>query len=86
MYHININSLDNRIENLRVVTSQQNVFNKVKRNGVKIKGYSWDKENNNWRARIRLNKKLINLGSFTEEADARQAYLTAKEKYHIMPI
>ena len=83
--HINVNSLDNRIENLRVLTQHQNMFNKVNRNGVKIKGYHWDKVNNKWMASIRINNKTKNLGRFTEEADARQAYLTAKEKYHIIP-
>ena len=83
--HININSLDNRIENLRVLNNQQNNFNKVSINGVKIKGYSLNKANK-WQAQIGVGKKNIYLGSFTEEADAAQAYLTAKEKYHKMPI
>ena len=78
--HININSLDNRIENLRVLNNQQNNFNK------EVKGYTWVKNNNKWRAMIAVNGKSIHIGYFTEEADARQAYLTAKEKYHIMPI
>ena len=78
--HININSVDNRIENLRILTNQQNSFNKG------AKGYSWDKINNKWQASIKFNKKSIFLGRFTEEADAAQAYLTAKEKYHTMPI
>ena len=78
--HININSLDNRIENLRVLNNQQNNFNK------EVKGYNWLKNTNKWRAMIMVNGKSIHLGYFTEEADARQAYLTAKEKYHIMPI
>jgi len=77
--HINRNSLDNRIENLRVLTQQQNRFN------TGAKGYIWNEQCNKWRAYIKVNKKTINIGYFTEEADARQAYLTAKEKYHIMP-
>ena len=77
--HINRNPLDNRIENLRVLTSQQNNFNKT------AKGYSWDKQNNKWHAQIKINYKSKHLGSFTEEADARQAYLKAKELYHKLP-
>ena len=79
--HIDRNPLDNRIENLRILTQQQNMWNRAN-----TKGYHWDKENNKWVARIKFNKKTIYLGRFTEEADAAQAYLTAKEKYHIMPI
>ena len=78
--HIDRNPLDNRIENLRILTQQQNTWNRG------AKGYHWDKENNKWVARIKFNKKTIYLGRFIEEADAAQAYLTAKEKYHIMPI
>ena len=76
--HININSLDNRIENLRILTQQQNQFNS------KAKGYYWYKKNNNWVAKIGINGKRIHLGYFTEEADARNAYLEAKKTYHII--
>ena len=74
--HINNNSIDNRIENLRILTHQQNQFN------TNAKGYTWDKQTNKWRAGITLNGKQINLGRFTEEADARNAYLEAKSLYH----
>ena len=77
--HINRNSLDNRIENLRVLTNQQNLFN------TKAKGYTWSNLHNKWQSQIMIGGKNKHLGLFTEEADARQAYLTAKEKYHIMP-
>ena len=77
--HINKNSLDNRIENLRVLTHQQNEFN------TNAKGYCWANNASKWKAAIMVNNKTIYLGLFTEEADARQAYLTAKEKYHKMP-
>jgi len=76
--HINNNSIDNRIENLRILTHQQNQFN------TNAKGYTWDKQTNKWRAGITLNGKQINLGRFKEESDARNAYLEAKEKYHII--
>ena len=77
--HINKNSLDNRIENLRILTNQQNQWN------TNAKGYHWDKKNNKWRARIKINGKTKHLGRFTEEEDARQAYLNAKELYHKLP-
>ena len=76
--HINNNSLDNRIENLRILTHQQNQFNS------KAKGYSWAKRDKRWHAEIKLDYVTIHLGSFKEEADARNAYLEAKEKYHII--
>ena len=74
--HINGFRDDNRIENLRSVTHQQNNFNKD------VKGYSWNKNENKWVSKIKINKREINLGYFDNEEDARQAYLEAKEKYH----
>lgn len=76
--HINMEKLDNRICNLRNVTSQKNTFNS------KGKGYSWDKCRSKWSAKITLNGKTINLGRFEIEQEARQAYLDAKKIYHII--
>ena len=76
--HINNNSLDNRIENLRILTNQQNQWN------TNAKGYSWHKKKNKWLASIHFNGKQLYLGCFTEEKDARQAYLEAKKIYHII--
>ena len=76
--HINNNSLDNRIENLRILTAQENQFNS------RAKGYTWNKKMNKWQAQIMISRKMTYLGAFTEEADAKNAYLEAKEKYHII--
>jgi len=77
--HINGVKDDNRIENLRLVTPQENMWNLVK-----AKGYSWNKDVSKFQARIRISGRLKALGYFTNEEDARQAYLDAKEKYHII--
>ena len=74
--HINTDSTDNRIENLRVVTHQQNSFNR------NAKGYNWNKKHKKWRAQIYIDGKGIHLGYFKKEEDARQSYLNAKEVYH----
>ena len=76
--HININSLDNRIENLRILTHHQNSLNR------RAKGYSWNKRQQKWVARIRVKEKEVWAESFTEEEDAKQAYLEAKKIYHII--
>ena len=75
--HINQDKYDNRICNLRSVNKQQNQHNKNIG-----KGYSWFNKRNRWGARIRLDGKLIHLGYFIKEEDARQAYLDAKKIYH----
>ena len=77
--HINGIRNDNRIINLRSVTRQQNQWNQTK-----AKGYCFIKKSNKYRAEIRLNYKKIYLGSYNTEQEARQAYLKAKEKYHII--
>lgn len=77
--HINGDKLDNRILNLRSVTHQQNSFNRTT-----AKGYSYCKLTNKYRAYIKINKKNIYLGRFETEQEARNAYLKAKEIYHII--
>ena len=76
--HINGIRSDNRIENLREVTNQQNQFN------TKAKGYHFNKRVNKFQSQIMLNRKNIHLGYFNTEQEARQSYLEAKEKYHII--
>tara|TARA_R100000541_G_scaffold47323_1_gene54312 strand:+ start:919 stop:1428 length:510 start_codon:yes stop_codon:yes gene_type:complete len=74
--HINRNSLDNRIDNLRIVSSQENSFN------TNAKGYSWDKKGNKWHAELMFNGKKVLSKRFDKEEDARESYLKAKEVYH----
>jgi hypothetical protein len=76
--HINRNTTDNFVSNLRQVTQQQNMFNR------NAKGYCWDKASQKWRAEIMIDGKSIHLGTFEKEDDARHAYLNAKEKYHVI--
>ena len=70
---------DNRIDNLRVVNKQENGFNMTN-----AKGYSWHKQNQKYGASIRTDGVQKHLGYFDLKEDARQAYLVAKEKYHII--
>ena len=72
--HINRNSLDNRIINLRVATRTEQILNRDC--VINAKGYSWYK--GKWQARIRINGKQKHLGYFNTEEEARQAYLNAK--------
>lgn len=78
--HIDGNTSNNKIDNLRDVTHQHNHFNQTT-----AKGYTWHKQHKKFHAQIRINGKPIHLGYFISEPEARNAYLTAKEKYHPIP-
>ena len=77
--HINGIKTDNRIENLRAATNQQNHFNRQTN-----KGFSWSSKSKKFRADITINNKTIYLGVYETILDARAAYLRAKRKYHVI--
>lgn len=77
--HINGIKDDNRIDNLRSVTNQQNHFNRIK-----VKGYTFYKPTKKWKSYIKISGKLIHLGYFQTEEEARESYLKAKKIYHII--
>jgi hypothetical protein len=83
--HINGNKLDNRISNLRKATVSENKYNSykhIKNSSSKYKGVYFDKRYSSYRAKITVNKKIINLGSFKNECEAYKAYCEASIKYH----
>jgi hypothetical protein len=79
--HINGIRDDNRICNLRSVTRQQNQWNRTTAKGYYKQIY---KDSIYYIAQIYINTKRINLGSYNTEQEARNAYLQAKEKYHVI--
>jgi len=76
--HIDRNSLNNNLSNLRIVSPQQNSYNK------KSKGYSYDKRINKYQVCISIDRKLTHIGLFDTEEEAKKAYEIAKTKYHII--
>jgi len=77
--HINGDRINNKLENLRMVTQQKNQWNQTK-----AKGYTWNKNAGKWQAQIKVNGKVKNLGLFDTEQEAHDAYLKAKQIYHII--
>ena len=79
--HINGNKLDNRKENLRVVTYSLNSFNRnsCMRNTSGKVGVS--RCRGKWKATICINREIINLGYFDDFNDAVQIRQNAEEKY-----
>ena len=82
--HINGNPLDNRKENLRVCTQQENTMNrrKHKNNKSGYKGVSYKKKKKDmineyskpWQAQIRHNQKSICLGYYRIKKEAARVY------------
>lgn len=81
--HINGDGTDNRRDNLRVCTHQENMGNQGKRNGgsSKYKGVTFWKRDNNWQARIYFCGKTIHLGYFSDEKEAADAYNKAAKSF-----
>jgi len=82
--HINNNRLDNRIDNLRIVTPMENTQKTIrgKNNHSGYAGVSFDKITNKWKAQISINSKTVNLGRYETKEKAYQVYLDAKKKHH----
>jgi hypothetical protein len=76
--HIDGNTLNNKRDNLRLITQQQNLNNRVR-----TKGYSFDKLHKKWEAYIHIKNKKKSIGYFNTMEEAIIARQEAKEKYYI---
>ncbi len=74
--HINDDKLDNRLENLQIVTNRFNVFKTQGKYSSKYKGVYRQKDKY-WVAQIQINGKGKHIGSFDCELKAHQAYQDA---------
>ena len=75
--HIDLNTSNNVIENLRIVNAVEN-----QQNRTDVKGYYYNKSHNLWRAHIQFNGKRDNLGYFKTEAEAKEARRVAVENLY----
>lgn len=83
--HFNNNRLDNRIDNLRLVTQLKNnrkSLRKKNKTGAIGVVFHNDGRSKPYQARIVVNYKKIGLGYFSTPEEAHQAYLDAKIRYH----
>lgn len=81
--HINGNTGDNRIENLRSVTHSQNLKNSKRHcnNTSGVSGVSWSARYKKWTATLRSNDKTIFLGSYPQKAEAISVRKLAEEQH-----
>lgn len=80
MDHINRNRLDNRRENLRIVSRKQNARNlsRFRVNTSGTPGVAWHGQIHRWRAYITVDYKQVHLGTFLNKEDAVEARLRAE--------
>lgn len=82
--HINGIRSDNRIVNLRLATTAENLRNrsKPKNNKSGFKGVSWIEKYQAWQATIKFDGKNKFLGRFATREDASAAYEKAALQHH----
>jgi len=73
--HLNRNKLDNRVSNFRLCSRSENLTNKplYKNSKSPFKGVD-HRHGTRYRARIRVNKKIILLGTYGTQEEAAAAY------------
>ena len=81
--HINGVRIDNRIKNLRMVTSQENMRNikMFNTNTSGVTGVSWAKSKSKWLAMISVDGKNKHLGLFNNLEEAAAARAEASARY-----
>jgi hypothetical protein len=81
--HINGNGLDNRRENLRIITNQNNIrCQGINRNNTSgYRGVSWHKGKQRWEAKIRVNGHRLSLGRYKTAEEAARAYDAVAREY-----
>jgi hypothetical protein len=75
--HINNNKLDNRLENLQIISNRENTSKDWKGNSSQFTGVSWSKRDQKWEAYITIANRKKSLGCFLDETDAFMAYQKA---------
>jgi hypothetical protein len=79
--HINGDSLDNRVRNLRCCTRQQNGVNRGLQSNNTSGHIGVYQSGNKWHAQITAGRKKIYLGGFDNKEDAIAARMAAELKY-----
>lgn len=80
--HKNLDRDDNRIDNLRLATGPENLWNRRGNGASGLKGVSLHKPSGLWVSAIKANKTRHHLGYFKTPEEAHEAYKAAAIKLH----
>lgn len=82
--HINCDTWDNRIENLRLCSRSENARNRriTKANKSGLKGVSWSSSSKTWVAQICFNRSSLHIGYFASKVEAHRAYCVEAKRLH----
>lgn len=82
--HIDGNPLNNKIENLRAATRQQNAYNSKKpsNNTSGYKNVIWHKNSKKWQVLMRVDGKMRWFGTYFDKEVANFVAETMRYKYH----
>jgi hypothetical protein len=72
--HIDFNRINNRVDNLEIISSRENTNQKHKESSSKYTGVYWVEEKQKWYSGIHVNKTKIHLGQFDTEIEASKYY------------
>ena len=73
--HVDNDKTNNIVDNLQLITNRHNCSKDIKNKTSKYTGVSYNKRyKNKWVAQIQVNGKKVDIGRFTTESEAGEAY------------
>lgn len=72
--HIDNSPLNNRLDNLQLISNRENLSKDKKGCSSKYVGVCWNKRDEKWQSQIWINGKIKYLGYFDSELEAHQTY------------
>ena len=75
--HIDNNPLNNKVDNLQLISARENNSKDKKGGSSKYVGVNWDKSKYKWKSCMIINNKKIHLGLFIDEEEAAEFYQLA---------